>query len=136
MKAKKTSENMEKASRSNSIGKSQLYKLLWDVKCGIKKENSGKAPKNSMGPIWRGFLHPSKACFCLEYTHGVSPISLIKLFPEPLVSHTGPCKDNNKFVIYKHSLCFSFPAFWNGLAYRVILQPFYIKIRWSLKEVY
>ena len=52
----------------------------------------------------------------------------MNLFPGPLGSHTGPCKDINKFVIKKHCLYFSFPAFWNGLAYRVILQPYYIKI--------
>ena len=63
MKAKKIRENTDKASRSNSIGISQTYKLLGDDKCGIKKGNSGKGPKNALGPNWRGFLHSSEACF-------------------------------------------------------------------------
>ena len=117
MKAKKIRENIDKASRSNSIGVSQTYnKLLGDVKCGNKKGNSGKAPKNAMGPIWRGFLHPSEPCFCLEYTHGISPIRLISLFPDTLDSHTGLCKDNNEFVKFQTLSFFSFPAFWNWLA--------------------
>ena len=62
-------------------------------------------------------------------------MSLINLFPDPLGSYTGPCKDNNVFKIIKHCLYFSFPAFWNGLAQRVILQPIYNKIRQLLKEV-
>ena len=73
-------------------------------------------PKNALGPIWRDFLHPSEARFCLEYTHGISSISLLNLFPEPLGSYTGPCKNNNIFVIIKHCLCFSFLTYWNGLA--------------------
>ena len=63
MKAKKIRENTYILSRSNFIGISQKYKLLGDDKCGIKKGNSGKAPKNALGPNWRGFLHPSEACF-------------------------------------------------------------------------
>ena len=63
MKAKKIWENTDKASRSNSIGISQTYKLLGDGKCGIKKGNSGKSTKNALGPNWRGFSHPFEACF-------------------------------------------------------------------------
>ena len=32
--------------------------LLGDVKFGIKKGNSGKAPKNALGPNCRGFFAP------------------------------------------------------------------------------
>ena len=47
MKAKKIRDKIDKVSGSNSVGVSQTYKLLGNVKCGIKKGNSGKAPKNA-----------------------------------------------------------------------------------------
>ena len=85
MKAKKI---REKASGSNSIGISQTCKLLGMSNLASRRETLEKPPK-CFGPhLERGVLYPSEACFCLEYTHGISPISLINLFPGPLGSRT------------------------------------------------
>ena len=82
------------------------------------------------GELWRSqkmpgatfekvFFHPSEARFCMEYTHGISHISLINLQPDPVASHTGPCNNNNnKFVIIKH--VFHFQIFGMGC----LIMPF------------
>ena len=63
MKAKKIGENNDKASRSNSIGISQTYKLLGDDKWGIKKGNPGKAPKMLWAAIGEVFCIPLRLVF-------------------------------------------------------------------------
>ena len=91
--AKKIRENIDKACGNNSIGIYHTYKLLGDVKCGIKKGSSRGAPKKALGPLWRSFLPHSEACFCLKYINGISATSRINLLSDPLGSHTSPCKD-------------------------------------------
>ena len=75
MKAKKIRENIDNTSGSNSIWISQTYKLLGDVKCGIKKGNSGNLER---------LFASLCGLFGVGIYHGISPISFINLFPDPL----------------------------------------------------
>ena len=92
------------------------HKSFWGMTNLASRRGTLEKPPKCFGPQLERFFASLWGLFLFQYTHGISTISPINLFPDPLGSYTGPCKDNNKFVIKKHCLCFSFPAFWNRLA--------------------
>ena len=73
------------------------------------------------------FMNPSEAFLSFRIYLWNQSHEPNQPFSDPFGNYTGPCKDNNKFVIIKHCLCFSFLALWN-LFNQVMLQTIYIKI--------